>query len=48
MGFADLFSLEPVDEQFRPLRLKAYLRSYNKPEDDEVKNRLAEIYDGLG
>ena len=28
LGYADLFSLEPVDESFRPLRLKNYIRDY--------------------
>lgn len=26
LGFADLFSLEPIDNEFRPLRLKTYLK----------------------
>ncbi|CAD8121664.1 unnamed protein product [Paramecium sonneborni] len=38
MGFADLFSLEPVDEQFRPLRLKSYVRII----DDDLRNLLAQ------
>ncbi|CAD8200754.1 unnamed protein product [Paramecium pentaurelia] len=38
MGFADLFSLEPVDNQFRPLRLKSYVRII----DDDLRNIFAQ------
>lgn len=38
LGYADLFSLEPCDESFRPLRLKNYVRDYTT--DKEVKNRI--------
>ncbi|CAD8202207.1 unnamed protein product [Paramecium octaurelia] len=38
MGFADLFSLEPVDNEFRPLRLKSYVRLI----DDDLRNILAQ------
>jgi anoctamin-10 len=38
LGYADLFSLEPVDESFRPLRLKNYIRDYST--DEAVKHRI--------
>ena len=44
LGYADLFSLEPVDERFRPLRLKKYIRQYAT--NEAVKKRLAEITEG--
>jgi len=28
LGYSDLLSLEPVDEQMRPLRLKQYVNDY--------------------
>ncbi|CAK70527.1 unnamed protein product (macronuclear) [Paramecium tetraurelia] len=45
LGFADLFSLEPVDYKLRPLRLKKYLRSYqsNSEEDQRIQARLIEL-----
>ncbi|CAD8105641.1 unnamed protein product [Paramecium primaurelia] len=43
LGFADLFSLEPVDESFRPLRLKNYIRQYTN--NEEIKKKLQEILD---
>lgn len=37
MGFADLFSLEPVDDNFRPFRLKNYVRQLAGPNYSEIK-----------
>jgi anoctamin-10 len=41
LGYADLFSLEPCDDSFRPLRLKNYIRDYLN--DQELKNRLEKM-----
>ncbi|CAD8114697.1 unnamed protein product [Paramecium sonneborni] len=45
LGFADLFSLEPVDYKLRPFRLKKYLRSYqsNLEEDQKIQAKLIEL-----
>lgn len=37
LGYADLFSLEPVDHQFRPLRLKRYLRN---ADEQDIRERV--------
>lgn len=34
LGAVDLFSLEPVDDDLRPLRLKVYLNSHNASESE--------------
>lgn len=41
LGYADLFSLEPVDESFRPLRLKGYIRDYQG--DEPVKKLIEQM-----
>ncbi|CAD8148836.1 unnamed protein product [Paramecium octaurelia] len=40
MGFADLFSLEPVDANFRPLRLKNYIKQIMGPNYGDLKEAM--------
>ena len=42
LGYADLFSLEPCDSSFRPLRLKRYITAYQ--DDEVIKKRIAELH----
>ena len=40
LGYSDLFSLEPVDKLYRPLRLKKIVRSYVDQVKKSVKGKL--------